>query len=299
MRRLALLLPLLAAGPASAHEADALASPTAWTWDAWITVPLVLSALLYGVGTFRLWRRAGAGRGLRAWQVGCFALGWVFLAGALVSPLHRLSEGLFFAHMTEHEILMAAAAPLLVLAQPFYAMPWAFPRPVGRALAGFGGRIAALVAWRSLVRPGPMTVVHGAVIWAWHMPVLFDAALENGAIHALQHASFLITALLFWAVLLPRPGQAYGNGSAVLHLFVTAGHTGLLGALLAVSRRPWYEGQDAFAAHWGLTPLTDQQLGGLIMWVPAGVVYALAALILFAVWLVRPRRAWEARNALP
>ena len=84
-----------------------------WTFDLWITVPLLLSAALYGSGAVRLWRRAGPGRGIRRWRAGCFAAGWLVLILALVSPIHRWGTGLFTIHMVEHELVMAVAAPLL------------------------------------------------------------------------------------------------------------------------------------------------------------------------------------------
>ncbi|PYK35494.1 MAG: cytochrome c oxidase assembly protein, partial [Verrucomicrobia bacterium] len=120
---------------------------------------------------------------------------------------------------------------------------------------------------------------------AWHAPALFEATLENESIHALQHASFLFSALLFWWAVIHGRKRALGFGLAVLYMFTTALHSGLLGALLTFANSVWYPGYAERTAAWGLTPLEDQQIGGLIMWIPAGLVYIAAGLALFAGWL--------------
>lgn len=266
----------------------ALCSPaeaggSGWTWDAWITVPLAASALLYAAGTARLWSRVGIGRGLGPGQVAAYGAGWLTLAGALVSPLHRWGEGLFTAHMVEHELVMAVAAPLIVLGRPGGAVLWGLPRALRRAVARGAARPMARRVWTVLIRPVNATILHGVAIWAWHLPRLFDDAVVDAGLHRLQHLSFLLTALLFWWSLLrrSRPGEAAG------HLFLTMLHTSLLGTLLALSPRLLYPAQTAGAPAWSLTPLEDQQLAGLIMWIPAGTVYAGAALAFAAAWIRR------------
>jgi putative membrane protein len=128
-------------------------------------------------------------------------------------------------------------------------------------------------------------IVHGVALWVWHIPFLFQATLTNDLVHTLQHASFLGSALLFWwAIIYGKRGVA-SYGAGVLYLFVTSVHSGILGALLTFTRRVWYPIYAPTAAEWGLTPIEDQQLGGLIMWVPAGVVYIVAALFMLAAWI--------------
>jgi cytochrome c oxidase assembly factor CtaG len=186
--------------------------------------------------------------------------------------------------MLEHGILMAIAAPLLVAARPGPAMLWAFP-PAWRSKIGGLSRVGPLRAlWRSLTDPLVATLLHGTAIWAWHAPLLFNAALQNEALHWLQHLSFFVTALFFWWALLFGRARERGYGAAVFYLFATALHTGFLGILLTFLKTPAYAGGSEAAA-WGLTPLEDQQLAGLIMWVPAGLIYAAAALILTAYWI--------------
>lgn len=253
-----------------------------WTLDLAVTVPLALSAGLYAAGTARLWRRAGTGRGVSVPNALLFAAGWLAMAAALVSPLHDLSRRLFTAHMIEHETMMIVAAPFLVLSRPIGAMLWALPQGWRRALGSAAHRTWFTAFWSFITLPLTASVLHGATIWLWHAPRLFDAALEVEWVHWLQHLSFFGTALLFWWAL-ACPGRAR-HGGAVGHLFATALHTSFLGILLVFAPRLWYAAMPA-AASWGLTALEDQQLAGLIMWIPGGVIYAGAALAFAARWI--------------
>lgn len=281
------ILLVAAASPAMAHG-DASHGPgldLSWSLNPAVVLPLGLTGLLYAVGTARVWGRAGAGRGIRSWQFACFWLGWLSLALALVSPLHRLGERLFAAHMVEHEILMTISAPLLVLARPGGAYLWGLPPAWRRALGGVARHGSWIALWRGLTDPTVATVLHGIAIWAWHAPALFEAALSHEAVHWLQHLSFFVTALFFWWALLYGRARERGYGAAVFYLFATGLHSGFLGILLTISRRPWYPADAAFTSGWGLTPLEDQQLAGVIMWVPGGFAYVIAALVLAAIWI--------------
>ena len=231
---------------------------TPWIFDPAIVIGLGLMAWLYG-----------RGHGAARWEVCCFWAGWVTLVIALVSPLHSLSDQLFSAHMAQHEILMVISAPLLIVGRPLVPLLWSLPMAWRRELGMIGkSRVAG---WST--NPTAATVIHGLAIWVWHIPVLFQATLRNEFAHMLQHVSFLATALLFWWALL----HGRGGRSGVVHVFVTAVHTTVLGALLTFSPSVWYPAYG--------TGLADQQLAGLIMWIPAGVVYTLAGLFLFATLL--------------
>jgi putative membrane protein len=289
MRAAVLILALVASGEASAHtghvhwdELDAT-----WTFDPWVVGPLTASSVLYVIGVARLWSRAGRGRGVHGWQVACFAAAWLMLVAALVAPLHWLGGRLFTAHMIEHEILMAVAAPLLVVARPIGAILWALPASWRRASGGLAQTPVLATLWGWLTDPLIATVLHGIALWAWHVPAFYEAALASGRLHWLQHLSFFVTALFFWWSLLRGRARERGYGAAVMYLFATSLHTGLLGILLALARQPLYPAQTRTALEWGLTSLEDQQLAGLVMWVPAGLVYAAAALALAGVWIAR------------
>ncbi|TPK71661.1 cytochrome c oxidase assembly protein [Mesorhizobium sp. B2-4-18] len=256
-----------------------------WTLAFPITLPLAAIALIYALGASRLWRRSSRGRSERTRQVLLFTAGWGVLTGALVSPIHALGERVFAAHMIEHELLMAVAAPLLVAACPGAALIWALPTGLRRGTGRLTHGRTLHAIWTVASRPLNATAIHGIAIWIWHVPVLFEAALQQGVLHYAQHASFLGTALLFWWGILPRSGRQQAYGSAVMHLFFTSLHTGLLGVLLLLSPRLWYPQNAAGAALWGLTPIEDQQLAGLVMWVPAGLIYGGAALLLAGLWI--------------
>jgi cytochrome c oxidase assembly factor CtaG len=283
---LAVLFLVLAHEAADAHGdvADALGTVT-WTADAWIMVPLYGTAFLYLIGTTRLWRHAGHGRGVHHWQAACFWSGWTILALALLSPLHWLGERLFVAHMVEHELLMVVAAPLLAIARPTGAMLWALPQ-FGRRVVGSWTQSSVLaVPWRLLRLSLAATVLHAVALWVWHMPQLYNAVLTNLTMHRLQHASFFFTALLFWWSLFYGPARARGYGIAVACLFFTSLQCAVLGIFLTLARQPWYPAQENFTSYLGLTPLEDQQLAGLVMWVPPGFVYLCFALYFAAQWI--------------
>ena len=263
---------------------------TAWSFEPGVVLPLVVAGWLYVRGVRALWRSAAPGRGVHAREVAAFGLGWLTLLIALVSPMHRWGEALFSAHMVQHELLMALAAPLLVLGRPLIPWVWALPpgwrRPIGRVTAAAPFR----TTWDGLTNPGVAWTLHAVAIWTWHLPALFQATLQSETVHALQHASFLGTGLLFWWTVLERRRGRLGWPGAVIALFTTAVHTGLLGALLTFSNRLWYPIYAPATAAWGLTPLEDQQLAGLIMWIPGGLAYLIAALALMASWLKEPGR---------
>ena len=259
-----------------------------WTLEAWELICLALSAGLYAIGLARLWRRAGALRGVGMAEVCAFAGGWLAVVAALVSPLDALGAELFSAHMVQHEVLMIVAAPLLVLGRPLAVWVWALPAASRGPLGAFFHRPGWRVPWLWITGPLVAWVLHALALWLWHVPALFDAALADEGVHTLQHLSFLGTALLFWWSVLGGASRRE-RGVALLSLFTTMVHTGALGALLTLSNTVWYTAYVDTAPAWGLSALQDQQLGGVVMWVPAGTVYIVCGLWLAARWLSEPR----------
>lgn len=136
-------------------------------------------------------------------------------------------------------------------------------------------------------------LLSAAALWIWHAPTWFSATLHSHAIHAAQHASFLGTSLLFWWALFDQHGGRLGYGGAVMYVFTTIIHTSVLGALLTFAPRVWYTPYLATAPAWHLTALEDQQIGGLIMWVPAGTLLTVIGLVLLVKWLNESERRWE------
>jgi putative membrane protein len=270
---------------------------TAWSFEPAVVICLGLSAGLYLHGIRSLWHSAGVGGGIRSWEAAAFVAGWLALALALLSPLHRLGSALFSAHMAQHELLMVVAAPLLVLGRPVIAFLWAVPISWRRRAGAWTGVPPVRAAWEFLTLPLVAWTLHAVAIWLWHAPSLFESSLGSELIHSLQHVSFLGTALLFWWSLLRAREGRIGRPAAVLYLFTTSVHTSLLGALLAFASTLWYPIYVSSTAPWGLAPLEDQQLAGLIMWIPAGLAYLTATLLIAASWLREPPMAERAERS--
>src|SRR5207245_2511127 len=154
-----------------------------------VLILLTLAALPYFFGLRRLWSRGRIGRGARKWEVACYSAGWFALVVALVSPLHPLGRALFAAHMAQHEILMLIAAPLMILGRPLLVFAAAVPRRVAGATAHGSRTVPWRTVWNLLTRPFVAWLLHGVVLWTWHIPALFDATLDHEWVHALQHSS--------------------------------------------------------------------------------------------------------------
>lgn len=268
-----------------------------WTFEPFTTALLVFSASAYGIGLCRLWKRTGTGRGIRWWEAASFGGGLLLLAIALLSPLAWASEALFSAHMTQHQILMLLVAPLLVFGRPLHVAIWTLG-PSGRDRAGRWTRAPAIAAaWHALTGPAAAFLLHAAALWIWHLPALYEAALASDGVHAVQHASFVITAVLFWwGMVYGRYGRL-GYGVGVLYVFLTAFHSSLLGALVTIAPSVWYPTYAGTAAARRIDGLADQQLAGLIMWIPSSLVFIVFGLGLLAAWLGHSERRLRAAGA--
>jgi cytochrome c oxidase assembly factor CtaG len=257
-------------------------------WNVLTAIVLAIVAMLYVVGLRRLWRTDAGAQTIRGWQEAAFFGGCASVAGALLSKLDRWSEILFSAHMGQHEILMLVSAPLMVLGRPFIVTLWALPPRARTNIAGALKRCTPI--WERLTGPLTVLVLHAAVLWVWHLPTLFEAALHHEPLHVFQHLGFFLTAALFWWALIHGRYGRLGYGVAVLYVFATAMHTQLLGALLTFGSRSWYPTHAARTAAAHVNPIVDQQLAGIVMWIPFGVVFLLIGLALFAAWLGEAER---------
>jgi len=281
MRTLIAAFALLVFPPAHAHGDAAIAwdSPTPWVYGL-----IAIAAALYVRGLRNLWSSARPGHGVTRGAAAAFVGGLALLALLISEAVERTTTASFAAHMAQHELLMLLVAPMLVLGRPLATWTWAFPAPARPALGHAFAHPAWRVPWAAFTSPLGATGVQVALLVAWHLPAAFDGAASNPWVHALQHTCFLAPALAFWwSVIEAR--QRRNIGTAVAALFVTMVATGALGALLTFAPLPWYAtGLPAADA------LADQQLGGLLMWVPGGIAYLLAALWLMAGWLSRTGR---------
>jgi putative membrane protein len=262
-------------GPRNWHELM-----WAWEFDPFVILPLFLTAYWYSIGLWRMWHRAGIGRGIRRWEAAAFWGGWLALVIALVSPVHTWGSMLFSAHMSQHEILMLIAAPLLVLGKPLVGMLKGLPAGAAQDLVRLTNVTFWRQIWHVITKPFAAWMIHAIVLWTWHIPYLFQATLTSDAVHAAQHLSFLLSALLFWWAVMQGPKRALNFGVAILYMFTTALHSGALGALITFAHSVWYPAYATTAPAWGLTGLEDQQIGGMIMWIPACVTYIIAGLAL-------------------
>ena len=232
----------------------------------WPLVGLVVAAVLYAFGR----RERDTLR-----RAACFCCGLLVLVAAIDSPVDTYADRLFWVHMVQHVLLTMVAPPLLLLGRPWPRIARPLPRTARRALA------RALHGCRIVAAPLVAFVLFNGVLLAWHLPVLFDLTLRNQAVHDLEHALFLSTALLFWTHLVPTtrrprlgPAQrvAYGVGAILV--------SWVLAVVLGFASHPLY-GHYAALAHrpGGISALADQQLAAGIMWVPASVPFTIAVLI--------------------
>lgn len=292
-----LIMLMTTATPVAAHDGSTPGG--LWHHWAWQELPLLLlMGGLYVLGLQSLWRRAGAGTGISRGRATGFAAGWIVLFIALISPLDALSEELFSAHMVQHLLVMLVAAPLFVIGRFNLAVAWALPpRWTSRIWREWKWKHA----WNVLTRPMSAFLLHNTAVWLWHMPRLYEAALHNEWLHFLEHASFFVTALLFWQVFAElteevsmRRSARFGLG--IFLIFGTMLVSGFLGVLITFSRYVWYPIHIHETALYGLTALEDQQLAGAIMWVPSGVVYLVAVLVVLGRWLFRME---QVENPIP
>ena len=268
---------------ALAHVVDEPATASAaWSFEPWVLFGLGLAVLLYGLGIYRLYREAGRERVLDRWHIAAFAAGIIVVFLALCSPIDTVGSALFSVHMLQHILLMMAAPPLLVWSRPAIAFIWGFSpnwrKRIGRAWTGVGlDQVADF-----LMHPAVVFVLFCGSFVFWHLPRPYAWGLHNELFHSLEHLSFFVPALAFWTIIIEPSGhRRLDYAATLLYLVVTVVLSDMPGALMVIAPRPLYPEHAAGAAAWGLTLMQDQQLAGLIMWIPAGAIYIAAAIWLF------------------
>lgn len=215
------------------------------------------------------------------WQRASFISGSVLLLLTLNGPLHDLSDGyLFSAHMVQHLILTLLIPPLWILGLPEWLVRAAIRHPRVNSAA------------RVLTHPALAFTVYNLVFIGWHLPVAYEAALENHNLHILQHLMFIASSvMLWWPAIDPLPDLSrMGPPMRLFYLFAVGIPMSVVAALITLSGDvlyPWYAVQPRVL---GLSPLADQQLGGLIMWVPGGLSWWVAISIIYLRWAQREER---------
>lgn len=268
-------LPVLQLANRAAQSAVEAHNPSEWSWEPTVIVGVALlgATYLYAVGP--LCRRYAWADAVNPWTIALFLLGSLLLFLSLVSPLEVLSdEYLFSAHMVQHIVMTLVVPPLWLLGTPEWLL-----RPVLRP------RAVARVA-RVLTFPVAAFLIFNVNFWLWHLPALYDLALADERVHILQHLTFLSTAILnWWPVLSPlRELPRAGYPLQVLYLFANCQPNVALGAIFVFARDVLYQAYVTAPRLFDLSPHADQQIGGLIMWIPGNGLYLLALSIVFIRW---------------
>jgi putative membrane protein len=266
-----------------AHGGDSVRAN--WEAELLSALFLTLCAILYGIGAVKLHRRAVLHRLVGLPQTMLMSAGLGILAITLLSPLHALAEQLVSAHMVQHLLLMLIASPLIVWGRPMIVFIWALPRRSRKMFASVWRKFHGDTLARIIQHPATAWIAFCGSIAFWHLPRLYRIAVNDEGLHVLMHLSFLAAGLLFWSVVLEPSGKRRLDfGRSILFVFSAAMVTGIPGALLSFGRRVIYQDPNA-AMPFGLSPLEDQQLAGLIMWIPMDLVLFGVAGALFVAWL--------------
>src|SRR6266508_1891818 len=263
--------------------------------DPLLVVPLVAIGVAYAVGYRRFARRRHADPGYQT-RGTLFILGYTALLVALLSPLHSVGEQFFSVHMVQHLLLTLVAAPLLLLSNSMPVLLWALPprdrAAIGR-LIGQPGPLRSTLVWltQPLIAGGVFVVTQ----WAWHQPVLYELALASRWAHYLEHLVFFGTAVLFWwPVIGAAPLRTpLGYPARMAYTFLGWMPNTLLGAGISLSRGPLYPTYINAAHTYGIDAAADQQLAGLIMWVPGDILFATILMLLLAAYLRHEEREAE------
>jgi putative membrane protein len=256
-----------------------------WDWQPWVLVSLGLACYGYLRGLRQLQRDRRA-RIFGPRRVTAFVAGILTLVAALLSPLSSLDDQLFSVHMVQHLLLMLVAPPLLVSARPIMAWICALPAPARQAIGRFwSGSRGTQQALRWLMHPLPVWILSAGVLWFWHLPGPYRWALANEGVHSLEHCLLFVTSLMFWSLVIEPYGRRHLDyGVCLLFVGTFSMQMGMLGAVLTFASRPLYIAANS-SLPWGLTPLQDQQLAGVVMWVPMGLIHLSTMALLFLAWM--------------
>ena len=260
-----------------------------------VVIPLALVGAIFANGARRRWR-PDAGRGSEQRRSLAFFAGLALIAAALLPPFETWAGQSASVHMVQHMMLMVAAPPLLVFSTVGPVLIGGLPRSAVRAGLGLSRGSAFSTTWRAIVSPPVALAALTAALWAWHAPALYQAALVNEPLHWLEHLSFVGAACLFWATLSRLSDPAGESATGPLYAFAALVQGSLLAALMIFAAEPWYPAYAPGLAAWGLSPIEDQRLAGLIMWVPGGIAILSASLILLYRWLLALERRHPSRG---
>ena len=270
---------------------------TDWSFEPSVVVGVLLAAFLYWRGVLYS-RPRGLARHWRWWQGVSFTAGLLVVFIALESVLDELADQLLWAHMVQHELLVIVAAPLLLLGAPVWPAWRGVPLPARRIALGWvvqqgwPRRIWHTIS-RWLTVPAVAWVLFNGVFAGWHIPALYDYALENQPVHVLEHMLFLAVALIFWAQVIPsrpmKPRMSYPQQA--IYLGAAGLFSNVMGAVFTFSTAPMYPFYAALPRPAGsLALLADQHLAGAAMDVPGMIIFFIATLSIIGLWLQADER---------
>lgn len=262
---------------------------TDWNLDP-AFLPVVVVAVLYVLG-LRAYRRQG-GKKFPRWRPPLFALGVVVVALALLSPVDVLADYAFTWHMVQHQWIIMVGIPLMLLGAPFIPAIRGIPRAWRwRWFVPFARNrlVRAIVSYGT--RPIPGLLFMNGTLLVWHFPGIYDLALNNPAAHYLEHFLFVFSAVMFWwNVVTPYPFPSrLSYLMRLVVIFLSSLFNTVLGAMITFSDVAIY-GYGERTEFWGLTMQSEQELGGLLMWVGGGMMYLTALTVVFFTYAVEERR---------
>jgi putative membrane protein len=294
-----------------------------WDWKIEVIVVLALAGTLYSRGWWQLrhrsqdaarkHQRAGRSRLAVVWRLAAYWGGLFAVALALLSPIDALGQQLFFMHMIQHLLLIMIAPPLLLVANPMPFVLWGLPTRWRHGVGGLFSRAlhrdSGFRHWLRLsTQPGIIWMVWVISLIGWHDPSMYNAALRFAWVHNVEHLSFFIASMLLWWHLTgagPRIHKQFGLLGRIGLVLSVVPPNMLTGIVLAFAEQGYYSYYEAVPRLWGIDVLTDQQLGGVIMWVPGSMMYILAALILIGRFLSQedrkpplPEAKWASEQAI-
>lgn len=251
-----------------------------WSFDPYIILTLLFLSLLYYLGC-RAILKSGISKKKVKKAMYFYYTGIFILFLSLISPIDPLSDLLGWVHMLQHILILMVAAPLMVMGSPSFVGHWSFPKRWWKEKKWFRSFFKWALSYSRFKKPFWAWFVYIFIFWIWHLPVFYEAALKSEVIHDFQHISFFLAAYFFWRLLFD-PFRQHIQAPLVIFLypFVASINGILLGSFMALSPVVWYKPYVKTAPLLGYSALHDQQLAGLIMWMPAGITYVLACLFL-------------------
>ena len=271
-----------------------------WNWRLDVIIILLVLGGLYTVGWRRLRKRTRRERRIRRgprrhelaarWRLASYHTGLVFVALALLSPIDALGQQLFFMHMIQHLLLIMFAPPLLLIANPMPFILWGLPAKwrlkVGHGIARLLHREGSLRSWlRMATGAGVVWLLWTIAVIGWHDPAMYNAALRSEFLHDLEHITFFMASMFFWWLVTgagPHIHKQFGQIGRVVFTLAAVPPNMALGVVLAFTGAVIYSYYEAVPRLWGIDPVTDQRIGGVIMWIPGSMMFIIAALILIA-----------------